>query len=124
MYLPYERMNKFFTNLEKLYEEVREKPAEKTFYPTFNRICEDSGVLFKPVQINTCENACDFKIDLKSNNADYCYIVTVDIEGSRVIIYKYDGFHYYDGGALTTLVNKRDMSTDMVKYVLYIKDKL
>ena len=124
MYLPYERTNKFFTNLEKLYEEVREKPSEKTFYPTFNRICEDSWVLFKPVHINTCENACDFKIDLKSNNADYCYIVTVNIEDSRVIIYKYDGFHYYDGGALTTLVNKRDMSTDMVKYVLYIKNKL
>ena len=124
MYLPYERTNKFFTNLEKLYEEFRKKPAEKTFYPTFNRICEDSGVLFKPVQINTCENACDFKIDLKSNNADYCYIVTVDIEDSRVIIYKYDGFNYFNGGELTERVNKRDMSTDMVKYVLYVKDKL
>ena len=124
MYLPYERMNKFFTNLEKLYEEFREKPSEKTFYPTFNRICEDSGVLFKPVQINTCENARDFKVDLKSNNADYCYIVTVDAEWLRVTIYRYDGFNYFNGGELTERVYKRDMSTDTVKYVLYVKDKL
>ena len=124
MYLPYERINKFFTNLAKLYEEFREKPAEETYYFTFNRICEDSGVLFKPVQINTGENAHDFKIDLKSNNADYCYIVTVDIEGSRVIIYKYDGFNYFNGMILTERVDKRDMPDDMVKYVLYVKDKL
>ena len=124
MYLPYERMNKFFTNLAKLYEEFRKKPAEKSFYPTFNRICEDSGVLFKPVQINTCENAHDFKIDLKSNNADYCYIVTVDTEWLRVTIYRYDGFNYFNGSELTERVYKRDMSTDTVKYVLYVKDKL
>lgn len=123
MYLPYERINKFLTNLAKLYEEVREKPSEKTFYPTFNRICEDSGVLFKPVQINTFENAYDFKIDLKSNNADYCYLITVT-EAINIIIYKYDGFNYYDGADFTERVDKRDMSTDMVKYVLYVKDKL
>ena len=124
MYLPYERINKFFTNLEKLYEEVRKKPAEDTYYFTFNRICEDSGVLFKPVQINPCENAHDFMIDLKSNNADYCYIVTVDAEWLRVTIYKYDGFNYFNGSELTERVYKRDMSTDTVKYVLYVKDKL
>ena len=124
MYLPYKRMNKFFTNLAKLYEEFREKPAEETYYFTFNRICEDSGVLFKPVQINTCENARDFKIDLKSNNADYCYIVTFDTEWLQVMIYKYDGFNYFSGMELIDQVDKRDMFTDMVKYVLYIKDKL
>ena len=124
MYLPYERINKFLTNLAKLYEEFRKKPAEDTYYFTFNNICKDSGVLFKPVQINTCENARDFKIDLKSNNADYCYIVTFDTEWLQVMLYNYDGFNYFSGMELIDRVDKRDMSTDMVKYVLYVKDKL